>query len=62
MQSLSYFDHLSEHMAELLHILAEQYDYPQLADEILRSRLVAPLSYFDRRSPQTQGIKQQRIQ
>lgn len=23
-------------MAEFLHILAEQYDYPQLADEILR--------------------------
>jgi hypothetical protein len=23
-------------MAELLQILAEQYDYPQLADEILR--------------------------
>jgi condensin complex subunit 1 len=36
MQSLSYFDHLSEPMAELLQILAEQYDYPQLADEILR--------------------------
>ncbi|KAI9886562.1 MAG: 60S ribosomal protein L28 [Watsoniomyces obsoletus] len=36
MQSLSYFDHLSEPMAELLQILAEQYDYPQLADEILK--------------------------
>lgn len=36
MQSLSYFDHLSEPMAEFLQILAEQYDYPQLADEILR--------------------------
>ncbi|KAI9723781.1 MAG: hypothetical protein M1812_001081 [Candelaria pacifica] len=35
-QNLSYFEHLSEPMAELLHILAEQYDYPQLADEILR--------------------------
>lgn len=23
-------------MAEFLHILAEQYDYPQLAEEILR--------------------------
>lgn len=27
-------------MAEFLHILSEQYDYPQLADEILR--LVEP--------------------
>ena len=35
-QNLSYFEHLSEPMAELLHILAEQYDYPQLADEVLR--------------------------
>ena len=36
MQNLSYFEHLSEPMAEFLHILAEQYDYPQLTDEILR--------------------------
>lgn len=35
-QSLSYFEHLSEPMAEFLHILAEQYDYPQLAEEIIR--------------------------
>ncbi|EDN06521.1 conserved hypothetical protein [Histoplasma mississippiense (nom. inval.)] len=35
-QSLTYFEHLSEPMAEFLHILAEQYDYPQLSDEILR--------------------------
>ena len=25
-------------MAEFLHILSEQYDYPQLADEVLRYR------------------------
>ncbi|KAH6614675.1 condensin-like protein [Chaetomium sp. MPI-SDFR-AT-0129] len=35
-QNLTYFEHLSEPMAEFLHILAEQYDYPQLTDEILR--------------------------
>ncbi|KAI2622760.1 condensin component [Hypomontagnella submonticulosa] len=35
-QNLTYFEHLSEPMAEFLHILAEQYDYPQMADEILR--------------------------
>ncbi|RKL21762.1 Condensin complex subunit 1 [Fusarium oxysporum] len=32
-QNLTYFEHLSEPMAEFLHILAETYDYPQLADE-----------------------------
>lgn len=35
-QSLTYFEHLSDPMAEFLHILAEQYDYPQLSDEILK--------------------------
>ena len=35
-QNLSYFEHLAEPMAEFLHILSEQYDYPQLADEVLR--------------------------
>jgi len=35
-QNLTYFEHLSEPMAEFLHILAQEYDYPQLADEILR--------------------------
>ncbi|KAL6721200.1 condensin complex non-SMC subunit Cnd1 [Lecanora helva] len=35
-QNLSYFEHLAEPMAEFVHILAEQYDYPQLTDEILR--------------------------
>lgn len=35
-QNLSYFEHLSEPMAEFLQILSEQYDYPQLAEEILR--------------------------
>jgi len=35
-QNLSYFEHLSEPMAELLWTLNEHYDYPQLAEEILR--------------------------
>ncbi|KAF1988786.1 condensin [Aulographum hederae CBS 113979] len=35
-QNLSYFEHLSEPMAEFLQILSEQYDYPQLTEEILR--------------------------
>lgn len=35
-QNLTYFEHLSEPMAEFLQILSEQYDYPQLVDEILK--------------------------
>ncbi|PSK56962.1 Condensin complex subunit 1 [Elsinoe australis] len=35
-QCLSYFEHLSEPMAEFLHILADQYDHPQLAEEVLK--------------------------
>ena len=35
-QNLTYFEHLSEPMAEFLHILSEQYDYSQLSDEVLR--------------------------
>ena len=41
-QNLSYFEHLAEPMAEFLHILGEQYDYPQLADEVLRYRVAVP--------------------
>lgn len=43
-QNLSYFEHLSEPMAEFLQILSEQYDYPQLADEVLR--YVSSLQYW----------------
>lgn len=52
MQNLTYFEHLSEPMAEFLHILAEQYDYPQLADEILRE-----LSNKEFNSNDTKGPK-----
>ncbi|KAF2108665.1 armadillo-type protein [Lophiotrema nucula] len=34
--NLSYFEHLSEPMAEFLLILAEQYDYTQLTEDVLR--------------------------
>jgi condensin complex subunit 1 len=39
-------------MAEFLHILAEQYDYPQLADEVLRE-----LSNKEFNSNDTKGPK-----
>ncbi|KAM0497926.1 hypothetical protein ACHAPW_006958 [Verticillium nonalfalfae] len=51
-QNLTYFEHLSEPMAEFLHILAETYDYPQLADEILRE-----LSNKEFNSNDTKGPK-----
>lgn len=41
-QNLSYFEHLAEPMAELLHILAEQYDYPQLAEDVIRYLRITP--------------------
>ncbi|KAH6668634.1 condensin [Plectosphaerella plurivora] len=51
-QNLTYFEHLSEPMAEFLHILADTYDYPQLADEILRE-----LSNKEFNSNDTKGPK-----
>lgn len=36
MQNLTYFEHLSEPMAELLVILEKEFDYLQLTEEILR--------------------------
>lgn len=51
-QNLTYFEHLAEPMAEFLHILSEQYDYPQLTDEILRE-----LSNKEYNSNDTKGPK-----
>ncbi|KAG0643467.1 armadillo-type protein [Tuber brumale] len=51
-QNLTYFEHLSEPMAEFLQILSEQYDYPQLVDEILRE-----LSNKEFNSNDTKGPK-----
>jgi condensin complex subunit 1 len=40
-------------MAEFLHILAEQYDYPQLADESLRELSNKEFSTNDTRGPKS---------
>ena len=37
MQNLQYTEHLSEPMADLVMILAKEFDYSQLGEEILRS-------------------------
>jgi condensin complex subunit 1 len=36
MQSLQYYEHLSEPMAECLAVLAKEFDHAQLGDEVLR--------------------------
>lgn len=35
-QNLQYYDHLCDSMAELLHLMASDYDYPNLAGEVIR--------------------------
>lgn len=52
-QNLTYFEHLAEPMAEFLHILAEQYDYPQLADEVLRELSNKEFNSNDTRGPKS---------
>ncbi|KAI1943391.1 condensin complex non-SMC subunit Cnd1 [Ophidiomyces ophidiicola] len=55
-QSLTYFEHLSEPMAEFLHILADQYDYPQLSDEILRELGNKEFNPNDTKGPKSVSI------
>ncbi|KAL8851067.1 MAG: hypothetical protein Q9221_003963 [Calogaya cf. arnoldii] len=52
-QNLSYFEHLAEPMAKFLQILAEQYDYPQLAEEILRELSNKEFNTNDTRGPKS---------
>ncbi|KAM0234256.1 hypothetical protein ACHAPO_006643 [Fusarium lateritium] len=52
-QNLTYYEHLSEPMAEFLHILAETYDYPQLADEVLREISNKEFNSNDNRGPKS---------
>ncbi|KAL8779900.1 MAG: hypothetical protein Q9213_006722 [Squamulea squamosa] len=52
-QNLSYFEHLAEPMAEFLQILAEQYDYPQLTEEILRELSNKEFNANDTRGPKS---------
>ncbi|EXJ73298.1 condensin complex subunit 1 [Cladophialophora psammophila CBS 110553] len=52
-QNLTYFEHLSEPMAEFLHILSEQYDYPQLSAEILRELAAKEFSQSDTKGPKS---------
>ncbi|KIJ62112.1 hypothetical protein HYDPIDRAFT_30664 [Hydnomerulius pinastri MD-312] len=51
MQSLQYYEHLSEPMAELLSHLAKDFDYAQLGDEILREIAGKTFSAQDTKGP-----------
>ncbi|KAJ8099886.1 armadillo-type protein [Lipomyces tetrasporus] len=53
LQNLTYYDHLSETIAEFLQILYEQYDYPQLADEILRELSNKEFNSNDSKGPKS---------
>ncbi|KAF2402277.1 condensin complex component cnd1 [Trichodelitschia bisporula] len=52
-QSLSYFEHLSEPMAEFLQIVSEQYDYPQLTEEVLRELSNKEFNSNDAKGPKS---------
>ena len=52
-QNLTYFEHLAEPMAEFLNILAEQYDYPQLAEEVMKELSSKEFSASDTKGPKS---------
>ncbi|KAH9836066.1 non-SMC mitotic condensation complex subunit 1-domain-containing protein [Rhodofomes roseus] len=51
MQSLQYYEHLSEPMADLLIVLAKEFDHAQLGDEILREIAAKSFSAQDSKGP-----------
>ncbi|KZT24887.1 hypothetical protein NEOLEDRAFT_1156610 [Neolentinus lepideus HHB14362 ss-1] len=51
MQSLQYYEHLSEPMADCLTVLAKEFDHAQLGDEILREIAAKNFSGQDTKGP-----------
>ncbi|OCH87806.1 hypothetical protein OBBRIDRAFT_889536 [Obba rivulosa] len=51
MQSLQYYEHLSEPMAECITVLAKEFDYSQLGDEVLREIAGKSFSAQDSKGP-----------
>ncbi|EJF55739.1 hypothetical protein DICSQDRAFT_184215 [Dichomitus squalens LYAD-421 SS1] len=51
MQSLQYYEHLSEYMAECLDVLAREFDHSQMGDEILREIANKNFSGQDSKGP-----------
>jgi condensin complex subunit 1 len=52
-QSLTYFEHLSEPMAEFLFTLADAYDYPQLTEDVLKDISGKEFSATDLKGPKS---------
>lgn len=52
-QNLTYYEHLAEPMAEFLNILAEQYDYPQLAEEVMKELSNKEFAANDNKGPKS---------
>lgn len=52
-QNLTYFEHMSEPMAELLAILEKEFDYSQLAEEVLRDVAGKTFSHNDAKGPRS---------
>lgn len=52
-QNLTYFEHLSEPMAELLAILEKEFDYAQLAEEVLRDVAGKTFAHNDAKGPRS---------
>lgn len=52
-QNLTYYEHLAEPMAEFLNILAEQYDHPQLAEEVMKELANKEFAANDTRGPKS---------
>ncbi|KAF2765279.1 chromosome condensation complex Condensin, subunit D2 [Teratosphaeria nubilosa] len=52
-QNLTYFEHLAEPMAEFLNILSEQYDYSQLAEEVMKELSNREFSANDTKGPKS---------
>jgi condensin complex subunit 1 len=53
LQSLQYFDHLSEPMAELLAVLSKEFDHSQLAEEVLREIGAKEFNAQDTKGPRS---------
>jgi condensin complex subunit 1 len=52
-QNLTYFEHLSEPMAELLEMLEKEFDYGQLGEEVLREVAAKTLAHNDAKGPRS---------
>ncbi|WFD31737.1 condensin complex non-SMC subunit Cnd1 [Malassezia sp. CBS 17886] len=54
-QSLQYYEHLAEPMAELLALMRTEYDFERLCDDVLRDIAAKSFTALDSRSPRSFG-------